>query len=45
MAGKDPQLDRAIAYLKEKLVAEPVLRPQPPPFPVKANRGSDTGGR
>jgi tricorn protease len=45
MAGRDPQLDRAIEYLKQKLIAEPVARPGPPPFPVKANRGSDTGGR
>ncbi len=45
MAGRDPQLDKAIEYLKQKLLAEPVARPDPPPFPVKANRGSDTGGR
>jgi tricorn protease len=45
MAGRDPQLDRAIEYLKQKLLAEPVARPTPPPFPVKANRGSDTGAR
>lgn len=45
MAGRDPQLDAAIAYLKEKLAAEPVARPSPPPFPVKANRGSDMDGR
>lgn len=43
--GRDPQLDRAIAYLKERLAAEPVVRPQPPPFPVKANRGSDMYGK
>lgn len=41
MAGRDPQLDAAIAYLKERLAEEPIVRPQPPPFPVKANRGSD----
>jgi tricorn protease len=35
MAGRDPQLDRAIAYLKEQLKREPVNRPVPPPFPVK----------
>jgi tricorn protease len=33
--GKDPQLDRAIAYLKEKLAREPVLAPRLPPFPIK----------
>jgi tricorn protease len=38
MAGRDPQLDRAIRYLKEKLASEPVRHPQPPPFPDKALR-------
>jgi tricorn protease len=36
MAGRDPQLDRAIQYLKDQLAKEPVVRPVPPPFPVKA---------
>lgn len=45
MAGRDPQLDRAIQYLKEKIAAEPVPRPAPPPFPDKARGGSDGGGR
>ena len=36
MAGRDPQLDRAIAYLKDKLAKEPVVRPTPPPFPDKS---------
>jgi tricorn protease len=36
MAGRDPQLDRAIAYLKSELQREPVRRPEPPPFPVKS---------
>jgi tricorn protease len=35
MAGKDPQLDRAIAFVKERIAKEPVPRLQPPPFPVK----------
>jgi len=35
LGGKDPQLDRAIAYLKEKLKSDPIKRPVPPPFPVK----------
>ncbi len=39
MAGRDPQLDRAITYLKEKLQQQPVLRPVPPPFPNKALGG------
>lgn len=35
LAGRDPQLDRAIEYLKQKLHDEPVAHPAPPPFPVK----------
>ncbi len=38
LEGRDPQLDRAIAYLKERIAAEPVFRPTHPPFPVKAWR-------
>jgi len=38
LEGRDPQLDRAIAYLKEKIAAQPVSRPTPPPFPNKAWR-------
>ena len=38
MAGRDPQLDRAIRYLKEKIASEPVQHPQPPPFPNKSQR-------
>lgn len=34
--GRDPQLDRAIEYLKEQIARKPVPRPTPPPFPVKA---------
>ncbi len=45
MAGKDPQLDRAIEYLKEKFQAEPIVRPAPPPFPNKAAAGSETKTR
>jgi tricorn protease len=41
MTGRDPQLDAAIAYLKEKVAAKPVLRPNPPPFPDKSRGGSD----
>ncbi len=36
LAGRDPQLDRAIQYLKDKLAKEPVVRPVPPPYPNKA---------
>jgi len=38
LEGRDPQLDRAIAYLKEQIAARPVPRPSPPPFPVKVKR-------
>jgi len=41
MAGRDPQLDAAIEYLKEKTAAEPVVRPETPPFPDKSKGGSD----
>jgi tricorn protease len=36
--GRDPQLDRAIAYLKDQIARKPVRKPTPPPFPVKAVR-------
>lgn len=39
LAGRDPQLDRAITYLKEQIARKPVPRPSPPPYPVKAWRG------
>lgn len=42
MAGKDPQLDRAIAYLKAELAKHPITPKNPPPFPNKsgvANKG------
>ena len=45
MAGRDPQLDRAIAYLKEELRAKPVVRPSPPPFPNKSLGAPGAGGR
>lgn len=35
MAGKDPQLERAVAYLMEKIEREPKKLPQRPPAPVK----------
>jgi tricorn protease len=37
MAGRDPQLDRAIQYLKDQIAKKPVERPVPPPFPIKAH--------
>lgn len=42
LAGRDPQLDRAIAYLKQRIAEAPVARPLPPPYPNKARGGSDT---
>ena len=35
LAGRDPQLDAAIAWLKEQISLKPVPRPTPPPFPGK----------
>jgi len=35
LAGRDPQLDRAIAYLKEQIARKPVPKPVAPPFPVQ----------
>ena len=34
MQGRDPQLDRAIAILKDELAKKPITIPQHPPFPV-----------
>jgi tricorn protease len=39
LAGHDPQLDRAIAYLKDQIARKPVPRPVAPPYPVKAWKG------
>ncbi len=33
--GVDPQLDRAVAYLLDKIAKEPVQRPKPPPDPAR----------
>jgi tricorn protease len=38
LAGRDPQLDRAIAVLKEEIARHPIVRPTPPAFPNKAYR-------
>jgi tricorn protease len=35
LAGRDPQLEAAVQYLLEQLQANPPLRPEPPPYPVK----------
>jgi tricorn protease len=44
MAGKDPQLDRAIEILLANLKKHPFTKPVHPPFPVKlgGSRGKDT---
>ena len=39
--GKDAQLERAIAHLKERIVEEPVTVPEPPPYPIKQRIESD----
>ncbi len=36
LAGRDPQLDRAIEYLKQKLAKAPIKKPEHPAFPNKA---------
>jgi tricorn protease len=35
MAGRDPQLDKAISLIMDNLKVHPFKRPQHPPFPVK----------
>jgi len=37
MAGKDPQLEKAIQVALEQLKANPQVTPERPPFPVKTN--------
>ena len=36
LAGKDPQLDKAIEELQKAIKAAPMKLPPPPPMPVKA---------
>jgi len=36
IAGKDPQLDKAIEVLRSKIAKEPIKKPATPPFPIKA---------
>ncbi|MEA2463199.1 MAG: tricorn protease, partial [Acidobacteriota bacterium] len=38
VAGRDPQLDKAIEVVMKELEAHPVTLPKRPPFPVKAGR-------
>jgi len=35
LAGKDPQLDAALAHLQHKIKTEPMVLPERPPIPVK----------
>lgn len=35
IAGKDPQLDRAIAEMTKKIAEKPVVRPEVPAFPIR----------
>ena len=35
MAGRDPQLDKAIELLKAKIAKNPIRKPEHPPFPKK----------
>ena len=35
-AGRDAQLEAAIAYLQKKIAEDPRLVPKPPPYPKKA---------
>ncbi len=45
IAGRDPQLEKAIETALEMLEADPPVTPTRPPFPVRALPGSRTGGR
>jgi len=36
MAGRDPQLDKAIDVILKQLAANPVVAPKRPPFPIRA---------
>jgi tricorn protease len=38
IAGRDPQLDRAIAEVLKQLEANPVTTPKRPPYPVKTSK-------
>lgn len=44
LAGRDPQLDRAIAELTAQIEANPVKLPEPPPLPVRTGRSASVGG-
>jgi tricorn protease len=39
LAGRDPQLEKAIAIILKELEKNPPARPQRPPFPVRVKKG------
>jgi tricorn protease len=41
LAGKDPQLEKAIALVMEELRNKPAPKPQRPPFPQRAKNGAN----
>jgi len=41
LAGKDPQLEKAIAIVLEELRNKPAPKPQRPPFPQRAKNGAN----
>jgi tricorn protease len=41
LAGKDPQLEKAIALVMEELRNKPAPKPQRPPFPQRAKTGAN----
>jgi tricorn protease len=52
IAGRDPQLERAIAVALEELTKNPAPRPKRPPYPIKdqtlrgtASTSTSDGGR
>ncbi|MFP5286220.1 MAG: PDZ domain-containing protein, partial [Thermoanaerobaculia bacterium] len=40
LAGRDPQLEKAIEIVLEELKKNPPVKPQRPPYPVRVRRGS-----
>jgi tricorn protease len=41
IAGRDPQLDKAIEVVLKQLEANPLAAPKRPPYPVRAGKASD----
>ncbi|MCH7491954.1 MAG: hypothetical protein IID05_14820, partial [Gemmatimonadetes bacterium] len=38
IAGRDPQLERAIEWVMQELEANPPVTPRRPPFPIRVRR-------